>query len=285
VKREEILAVVVSYNGAATLRETVEALRPQVGEVCIVDNGSDGATQTLLTPLGQLPGVSVTRLGENLGIAHALNVGARRARESGHPWLLTMDQDSVADAGMIAAYRAALAARPGMVSLAPSIVGEGSAPSSGPVEVVGYAITSGNLVRVSVVEAVGGWEESFFIDSVDFDFCLRVRRAGHAIHRVPAATLRHRLGEARELPRFVRRFYSEHSPRRRYYISRNVLYMAERHLFRFPLFIVKLLVSHLAQLVAVGFFDPRPLASYGATLRGVGDFLRRRGGPAPEGVA
>jgi len=97
--------------------------------------------------------------------------------------------------------------------------------------------------------------------------------------------MQHQLGEARDLPPLVRRFYSEHSPRRRYYISRNVLYMAQRHLWRFPLFIGKLLLAHSAQLVAVAFFDPRPVASYAATLRGIGDFLRQRGGPAPEGVA
>jgi rhamnosyltransferase len=283
VTREEILAVVVSFNGVATLRQTVEALRPQVGEVCIVDNGSDAATAELLGQLEALPGVSVIRLGKNFGVAHALNVGTRRARETGRTWLLTMDQDSVVDAGMIAAFQAGLAAEPGMVSLAPAIAGAAAAPD-GPVEVVGYAITSGNLVRVSVVEEVGGYDESFFIDSVDFDFSLRVRRAGYRIRRVPSAVMHHQLGEQRDVPSLLRRVYSEHSPRRRYYISRNFLYMAQRHLGRFPLFICKLTLAHLAQLAVVGFLDPRPLASYTATLRGIGDFLRQRGGPAPEGV-
>lgn len=282
--REEILAVVVSFNGASTLRPTVEALRPQVGEVCIVDNGSDGATAALLGQLEQLPGVSVIRLGQNLGIAHALNVGAGRARETGRPWLLTMDQDSIADAGMVAAFQAAVARDPGMVSLAP-VLGPAGRTADGAAEVVGYAITSGNLVKVSVVEEVRGYEESFFIDSVDFDFSLRLRRAGHRIHRVPSATMQHRLGEGREVPRFLRRFYSEHSPLRRYYISRNILYMAQRHGRRFPLFILKLTLLHLWELVLVGCFDPRPLASYRAALRGAADFLRRRSGPAPAGVA
>ncbi|HTK55242.1 MAG TPA: glycosyltransferase [Gemmatimonadales bacterium] len=282
--REEILAVVVSFNGATTLRQTVTALLPQVGGVCIVDNGSEAATAELLGELERLPDVSVVRLAQNQGIAHALNVGARRARETGRPWLLTMDQDSIADAGMVAAFQAALAQDPGMVSLAPVVAGAGPAPGA-PVEVVGYAITSGNLVKLSVVEEVGGYEESFFIDSVDFDFCLRVRRAGYRIHRVPGATMQHRLGEGRAVPRLLARFYSEHSPRRRYYISRNILYMAQRHGRHFPLFILKLTLLHLGELVLAGWFDPRPLASYRAALRGAGDFLRRRSGPAPEGIA
>jgi rhamnosyltransferase len=281
VTREDVLAVVVSFNGVATLRETVEALRPQVGEVCVVDNGSDAASAELLNGLERLPGVSVVRLGNNRGIGAALNVGVRRARETGRPWLLTMDQDSVVDGGMIAAYRAALGQDPGLVSLTPQV---GGAPSVGPTEPVGSAITSGNLVRVSVCEEVGGYDESLFIDAVDFDFSLRLRRAGYRIARVPAAAMHHQLGEPRHVPPLLRGVYSEHSPRRRYYISRNILYMAQRHLLRFPLFIVKLTLAHLAQLVVAGFLDPRPLASYAATLRGVGDFLRQRTGPAPEGV-
>jgi rhamnosyltransferase len=279
--REEILAVVVSFNGVATLRRTVDALLPQVGEVCVVDNGSDAASAELLGLLERQAGVSVVRLGSNRGIGAALNVGVRRARETGRAWLLTMDQDSVVDDGMIAAYRAALARDPELASLTPRV---GGTPSVGATEPVGSAITSGNLVKVRACEEVGGYDESLFIDAVDFDFSLRLRRAGYRIGRVPAAVMHHQLGEARAVPPLLRRVYSEHTPRRRYYISRNILYMAQRHLWRFPLFIVKLTLAHLAQLVVVGFLDPQPLASYAATLRGVGDFVRQRTGPAPEGV-
>ncbi len=281
--KDEVLAVVVSYNGVTTLRRTVEALLPQVGELCIVDNGSAAPTAELLAELERLPAVTVIRLGQNRGIGAALNVGAKRGRESGRSWLLTMDQDSVADSGMVAAFQRAIAADPACVSLAPRI-DEAPAAADGAVTPVSYAITSGNLVKLSVIEEVGGYDEAFFIDSVDFDFSLRVRRAGYRIHRVPAAAMRHQLGEAREIPALLRRFYSEHSPLRRYYISRNILFMAQRHLWRFPKFIVKLSLAHLVELVLVGFYDPRPLASYGAAFRGVGDFLRQRTGPAPAGV-
>jgi rhamnosyltransferase len=283
VTRDDLLAVVVSFNGVTTLRRTVEALLPQAGEVCIVDNGSDAATAGVLAHLEKEPGVSVIRLGENRGIGAALNAGARRARDTGRSWLLTMDQDSVADGGMIAAYAAALKDRPELVSLAPRI--GGPLPSAGAaIQEVGYAITSGNCVKLSVVDEAGGFDDSLFIDSVDFDFSLRVRRAGHRIHRISAAVLHHQLGEVREVPPLFRRVYSEHSPLRRYYISRNFLYMVQRHLLRFPLFICKLTLAHLAQLLAVGFLDPRPGASYAATFRGIRDFLRQRTGPAPAGV-
>ena len=80
--REDILAVVVSFNGGTGIRPTVEALLPQVGEVCIVDNGSDAPSLEVLAELERLPGVSVVRLGQNRGVGYALNVGRARAREA-----------------------------------------------------------------------------------------------------------------------------------------------------------------------------------------------------------
>jgi len=37
---KDVLAVIVSYNGLATIRQTVDALRGQVGYIHVVDNGS-----------------------------------------------------------------------------------------------------------------------------------------------------------------------------------------------------------------------------------------------------
>ena len=105
-----------------------------------------------------------------------------------------------------------------------------------------------------------------------------MRRAGYSTHRVPDARMEHRLGAAVNLPRPLRRFYAQHAPVRRYYMSRNYLYLAERFVARFPLFIVKLGVAQLIQGVLIAFFDPKPLANYRAMIAGAGDYLRRRRG-------
>ena len=144
-----------------------------------------------------------------------------------------------------------------------------------------YAITSGNLVRMHVIDEVGAYDASLFIDCVDFDFCLRLRRAGYLVHRVPDARMFHRLGEERPVPAFARRHYILHSPVRRYYMFRNYLYLAERHLLHFPGFIAKLGVGQAIIFVLMGFFDPRPAASYRAAFRGMAHWVARRRGPMP----
>jgi rhamnosyltransferase len=148
--------------------------------------------------------------------------------------------------------------------------------------VIGYAITSGNLVRVSLFDQIGLYDEGFFIDCIDFDFCLRLRRAGYAVHRVPAALMQHQLGEPVEVPNAVRKFYALHSPVRRYYMYRNFMYMAERYLFEFPGFIIKLGLAQVLLLLFIGFLDTRPIASYRAIARGIGDYVTRKDGPYVE---
>jgi rhamnosyltransferase len=283
--RDDVLAVVVSFNGAECIAGTVERLRTQVAGVHVVDNGSSAATLRVLSALEEVEGVTVERLADNHGIAHALNRGLARARALDVPWLLTMDQDSSVDPGLIAAYGRALAAHPDRVCLTPTITTGARRGAPDADDVVAYAITSGNLVRTDICEAVGGYDEGLFIDCVDFDFSLRLRRAGHAVYRVADAFMHHRLGEEREVPAFARRFYALHSPVRRYYMYRNYLYLAERHALRFPGFIAKLGLGQVILLPLIGLFDTTPLRSYGAVLRGVAHWVTRRRGPLPVAAA
>ncbi len=140
-------------------------------------------------------------------------------------------------------------------------------------------------MRASVFDEIGLYDEGFFVDCIDFDFCLRLRRAGYAIHRVPAALMEHQLGDTVELPSAVRKYYARHSPVRRYYMYRNYLYLAERYLFIFPGFIVKLGLAQMLLLLLIGFLDSRPLASYRAIMRGIWDYALRREGRYVERVA
>jgi rhamnosyltransferase len=274
---EEILAVVVSFNGGAKTVETVQALRGQVGHVHVVDNGSAAESLALLATLEAIPGVSVRRLPDNQGIGRALNLGLERAREGGYRWLLTMDQDSRADPGMVEAFRRSAETHPDRECLAPFLMVNGVQGSAGDAE-VRYAITSGNLVALALLERVGPYDEDMFIDCVDFDFCLRVRAGGGRIFREGGALLHHQLGERHQIAGPLSRFYTQHPPARRYYMYRNYCMLARKHGRRFPAFIVKLGVAHviLAGLILV--HDERRRESFSAIVEGIGDFLRGRAG-------
>jgi rhamnosyltransferase len=284
VNFRDVLAVVVSYNGLQKIKQTVQALQKQVRHIHIVDNGSDAESLEVLEVRGRETDITVERLGENRGVGHALNRGVQRAQEMSCNWLLTMDQDSVVDSSLIEAYGAALEGNPAMVCLTPRIVGRSRKKDAAGGE-ISYAITSGNLVRVSVFDQIGLYDEGFFVDCIDFDFCLRLRRAGHAVHRVPAALMEHQLGDEVDLPKAVQKYYARHSPVRRYYMYRNFLYLTERYLFDFPGFIFKLGLSSMVLLVFAGFLDAKPVASYRAVARGIWDYVARKSGPNVEHAA
>ncbi len=270
MENRRILAAVVSFNPSESILTAVDALRSQIGSVLVIDNGSDGNSLRFLEILERKAGVTCIRLHENRGIGHALNLCIERAIDLEFDWILTMDQDSVVDANMIHEYERAIARHPSATSLTPVVPELMRVPPRD--QQVELCITSGNLVRLAVYRAVGLYDEGFFVDAVDFDFCLRLRGAGFQIWRVATATMRHQLGEPTKIPRIARRFYARHPPLRRYYMARNFLYLARRHLQHHPFTVAKIGVSNFIQGIMCIFLDRNPYGSLRAIAHGIRDF-------------
>jgi rhamnosyltransferase len=94
-------------------------------------------------------------------------------------------------------------------------------------------MTSGNLLNLDAVASIGPFEEKLFIDCVDMDYCLRLRRAGFRIIRDHSVGLQHSLGDFRTgKVGSIRIGYSNHNAGRRYYITRNKIYLLKKY-FRF----------------------------------------------------
>ena len=278
MKSDEVLAVVVSFNGGDKTIRTINALLGQVGHVHVVDNSSNYESVSSLEEISSNSDVSVTWLPENKGIGYALNDGLRIARENGYSWLLTMDQDSTADPAMIQAFSDVINENPSFVCLASQTLEHILKPSEKflPVD---YSITSGNLVRLDVFDQIGQYDEDLFIDCVDFDFSLRVRRAGLSIYLVGAARMQHELGDkVCDFP-VVGRFHTFHSPLRRYYIYRNYFYLVCRYSAEFPLFALKLTVSRIVNVFTIFLFGERRFSSIHYVFLGILDFFRGKKGP------
>ncbi|GAA2013010.1 hypothetical protein GCM10009839_04510 [Catenulispora yoronensis] len=91
-------------------------------------------------------------------------------------------------------------------------------------------ITSGMLVRRTVLDQVGPFRTDFFVDHVDNDFCLRVRAAGFRILRDKRHKLAHSLGQRNQhkLPG-VSVASSRHPTWRLYWIARNGTILIREH--------------------------------------------------------
>ena len=283
MEKTEIFAVIVCYNGAEHLRQTVDALHGEVGHIHIVDNASSIETVNILKILEERDNLSVEYLSENKGICFALNSGLHTAERLGYDWLLTMDQDSVVDSEMTSEFCKAIDRDDSLFCLAPviSVFGEDGSFNSqkNKDNTISYAITSGNLVNISVFKTVGLYNEKLFIDCVDFEFSLRVRDAGYAIHLISSAKLYHQLGEQHNIPKIFSWFYTLHSPLRRYYMYRNWGYMIQHFFLKFPGLILKSSVIHILLIMVIPFYDKNPKRSLEHIYCGVRDYFKNQYGP------
>jgi len=235
-----VCAVVVTFRPEVETLANLRAIRRQVDRLVVVDNAATPASRALLAPLADDPAVACVFNEENAGVAAALNQGWRRADEGPEAWLATFDQDSRVPDGYVAGLLAGLARYPErehVAVVAPlyrdrnlGFVSSAAGPVTGAGEAaVSVAATSGNLVARRALADAGGFREDFFIDCVDFEFCLRCRRRGWRILEVRDVVLEHAQGRwerRRWLGRVVR--VNDYDATRRYYQARNRLVLHAR---------------------------------------------------------
>lgn len=291
-----VLAAVVTYFPGEYLGRHLTALRDQVDDLVVIDNGSPGfaAIEQAALPAG----CRVIGNGANLGIAAALNQAAQLARDEGYDWLATFDQDSLIPAGAIAGLLDLEAAHPdrqriGVLAMShhdrhldkPHVDRHAILRETADWSEVRVAITSGSLIRVATLEAVGGFDADLFIDQVDHDFCLRCRRHGWLIIQSREQVLEHAIGEAKAAKvLWLTGSLSNHSPERRYYITRNSLEVCRRHLttdFSWARVELQRLVWNSTATVLL---EGQKRAKASAMLHGAWHFAIRRFGPRRRAV-
>lgn len=271
-----VAAIIVSFNDSRAVERCAGALREQVAAIFVVDNGSTSDHMPALQDLGRDEKVTLLPAPANLGIGAAINLALDGLDDSALDWILTMDQDSVAAPDMVAAMLQAARDFP-QAAFTPLIADIGHADRGATPTEVSYAITSGNLVPLAAMRRLNGPDPDLFIDGVDFDFSLRLRKAGYRIVRVPAATMAHSLGQVDPDQR-QRRFHTNHSPLRRYYMARNLILNLKRHAHHYPGFFAKLSVITGLSMLNTLFYGPKRRESLAMIGLGIVHGLRGRSG-------
>lgn len=220
---EHISAVVVWFHPSQSDAMAIQAYNSAIDHVYVVDNsGIDN--RSLLTDIANTTYID---LGQNRGIATALNEGIAQAVQNGADWVLTMDQDSRWNQYSVSEYiqvasQYEMLDRVGIFSPYQDIDGMvGRHHMRGSYEVRQVVMCSGNLLRTKAWEQVGKFREDFFIDLVDDEICCRLRAFGWDIVRINTIHLTHRLGEGLRYSPILRHPFFTHVPWRYFYIARN----------------------------------------------------------------
>lgn len=253
----DVCAVIVSYNDPQKLEGNVRVLEAVGVSVLIVDNGSNSDTVTKLNKLAETHDVSLLLNSENLGIATALQQGLICAKRNGYQLLLTLDQDSTLCGGAVEEMLRVMNSDYSIASVGPSYsVNMCAAEPKDPID-VNYLITSGNLVHINRAICCGGYDEDMFIDSVDFDFSLKLKQNGFRVVKAPGAHLRHSIGTMYR-PKGLFHFLclEMHSPTRYYYMMRNHVILCRRYRRSFPVFCLKKSISMTIEILQALLFFP-----------------------------
>ena len=208
--------IIPTFNGAALLRDCLEAVRRQTqrpARTIIVDNGSTDDSDAVTG----IAGAEWLPMGFNAGFPAAVNAGIRASTA---PYIALLNNDATPEPDWLAELVGALQRDPS-VSFAASrmlftadrginaagdafdVRGRGGynrgirepdGPRFDEPRIVFGACAGAALYRRSLFDEVGLFDEEFFLSWEDIDFDLRAALLGHRCLYVPTAIVHHAQG-------------------------------------------------------------------------------------------
>lgn len=279
-----VAAVIITYNVENDFENRINKIKGKVDEIIVVDNGSNSETISMLKKLEKE--ITIIYLEENKGIAYALNRGIEYSIEKGYGWILTLDHDSIVTDDMIRnmlkcyeSFDEELKEKVAM--LVPVHVEEKEYQSSGDKEKISKPyievlteITSGALTKADIYNNVGLYDEKLFIDLVDHDYCLSLKRKGFKIIQVNSAVLIHNLGESikKNILGLIKMIPTNHSPLRRYYMSRNRHYIWDKYKEDFPSWVLTDKRRFITENLKIILFEDRKIEKFKYIKKGIKDY-------------
>lgn len=233
-KKKTIEGVIITYNpNIPLLKKNITAVQRNLDkDYMVIDNGSRNVDD-----IRSIVGEShLIRLGSNLGIGTAQNVGFICAIERGYRWVLLLDQDSILPFNLVSSTIATKEFNDSNTGIIGVPFSKNESSNQGLVK-KDFVIASGSLINVSAWRKVGRFDDKLFIDYVDFDFDARLKSAGFECYENTDLMMEHQLGVTIIAPIFgrlmhLKKFhgeFSDHSPQRLFYYYKNSIIVRKRY--------------------------------------------------------
>lgn len=288
-----IAGVVVLYNPDENINNNINSYIEGIDKLYVVDNSSIDNSNILM----KNKKIKYIANYDNLGIATALNIGAKNAIKDKYDFLLTMDQDSKFEnndiiklVNMIKKYpqnskikmkfgndlsKIGLFTPVHVINNDPKILGISDMEYDSPLNVM----TSGNIINLKVYQEIGGFRDDFFIDCVDFDYCMNMRKHGYNLIRNNRIRLNHELGNYVTKSFFWKKYSTfEHNHIRRYYIIRNRHYLCDMYWNDFNEYCKLEKKCSLKEFKLVWICEKNKLKKTWYMIKGYLDYLRKKRG-------
>jgi rhamnosyltransferase len=262
---------------------------------CVVVDNTAGIRSA--AELGLCSEIEYMPIGENVGIARALNQGVDALLRAGAESAILFDQDSEPPPALLTELPA-LISKANASGDRVALVGpayedlrlggvapfvrfrpwklERIAPEGSELIDVDFLITSGSCINLKYWSDIGQMDDALFIDFVDLEWCVRAKRAGFRVLGVPWIRLAHELGN--EPVRVLGRTYPMHSPIRHYYLFRNAIALVRRPYLPFSWKSTEL-VKLPVRIVIYSLFPSDRMKHLKMATRGLWDGWRGKLGP------
>ncbi len=303
-----ILVQVHTWNGAAIIRQTLDAILRQTApleEILIVDNASTDGTPELAYP----DIVTVVRHKFNLGTSGSVKTGIEYARAHGYDWIWVLDADSHPQPDALELLIRMVQARDAndprdigivcsshnLVRLGQMLHGRVLTPGGPRLPQVhadrdtvdcDSVIWSGALINLAVVDRVGlpragthgSWED-LSLDYGDIEYSYRIHRAGYRIMVHRRSLIDHPIGKGLHRRILGHDFHSSnHSAYRRYLYFRNLVFFWLRlyHRRNWPMLLVWFGYRLSVTLTGIVLLEQERGTKLRACFSGILDGLRNR---------
>lgn len=292
-----IIAIVVTYNPDIPLLDReYESLVNQVTCIVYIDNGSKNKREIEEWSRNKQR-IQLLFNTENKGLGISQNEGITKAIELGATHVAIFDQDSVVDSGFIKGlleteveckkkginvgvvgpvYRTLDGIYYPVVSIENNKVRQYRVSDIDSYLKVSHNISSGQLIQVAVLKEVGLMRGDYFIEYIDFEWCLRLQRYDYVVIVTKKCSMQHVIGD-KQLKIFGR-MVGIYSPFRRYFTCRNaILFYKEKHVPK--VFARRQLFLSMGKFVISILYGPLRIKQFKYCIRGYIDGLKGVTGP------
>ena len=273
----KIAGVVVWYNPNKDDISNINTYIDYIDKLYIVDNTEGNSN------IDKINNSKIEYIfqNENLGIATALNIAANNAIKDGYKYLLTMDQDSRFEGNdlekLIKFASKQKLNNVGIISPWHNTKLKVKKPNDKityPLDVM----TSGNILNLDIYKKIGGFKDFLFIDGVDIEYCLNLKKNDYKVMQVNDIELTHNLGDI-----FYRKFLwkefmcDNHNYIRIYYMCRNYRYIYDNYKDIAPEF-CNTLIKIKGLIFKIIFYEKDKYKKLKSILKGIRDYKKGKYG-------
>jgi len=247
--------------------------------VYVHDNTEGGVSEEYLQILKSCDNVFYNYAGANIGLSEAYNLISSKALKGGSTYLVTLDQDTVFNVEHLECYldKILKCDIKNVGLFAPRVEYNHKKRSlknvknSNPVvyHEIKWAISSGSCLSLDAWKAVGGFDKAYFIDYLDYDYCIQLRNSYFKIIEVSNIKLNQNLGLNVKKLGFN---HASHNSLRHYYMFRNRLYFHLRKSGYFMSPYLLVFAKSIKHIIEIVLFEDNSWTKIKACLTGFQDY-------------